>query len=53
MVGQCTVERWLVWGGGGRRLRVVYLLDDDGTVFVNHARPLTDREKNQYRKYET
>ena len=36
-------EKWLVMGrgGGGRMLQVVFVLDEDGTVFVIHARPLT------------
>ena len=32
-------------GQGGRWLQVVYVLDEDGTVYVIHARPLTDSEK--------
>lgn len=45
-------EKWLVWGRGfgGRLLQVIYLLDDDETVYVIHARPLTDREKHLYRR---
>jgi uncharacterized DUF497 family protein len=44
--------RWLVWGptSRGQLLQVVYLLDPDGTVFVIHARPLTDREKRRLRR---
>ena len=44
--------RWLVWGptSRGRFVQVVYLLDPDGTVFVIHARPLTDREKRRLRR---
>ena len=30
-----------------RLLQVVFVLDDDGTVFVIHARPLTDLEKRR------
>jgi len=37
-------------GRGGRYLQVVYVLDPDETVFVLHARPLTDREKKRYRR---
>jgi uncharacterized DUF497 family protein len=37
-------------GIGGRFLQVIYLLDEDGTAFVIHARPLTDREKKQLRR---
>jgi uncharacterized DUF497 family protein len=45
-------EKWLVWGrgSGGRLLQVVFLIDDDGTVFVIHARPLTEREKRRFRR---
>lgn len=35
-------------GQGGRLLQVIYVLDPDDTVFVIHARPLTDREKARY-----
>jgi uncharacterized DUF497 family protein len=37
-------------GIGGRFLQVIYLLDPDGTIFVIHARSLTEREKKQLRK---
>jgi uncharacterized DUF497 family protein len=37
-------------GGGGRWLQAIYVLDDDGTVFVIHARPMPDREKRRWRK---
>jgi uncharacterized DUF497 family protein len=37
-------------GRGGRFLQVIYVLDPDDTVFVIHARPLTDREKSRYRR---
>jgi uncharacterized DUF497 family protein len=37
-------------GRGGRFLQVIYVLDPDDTVFVIHARPLTDREKKRYRR---
>ena len=45
-------DKWLVWGRGrgGPLLQVVFVLDDDGTVYVIHARPLTDREKRHYRR---
>ncbi len=45
-------DKWLVWGStsGGRLLQVVFVLDDDGTVFVIHARDLTDREKRSLRR---
>ena len=37
-------------GHGGRFLQVIYVLDPDETVFVIHARPLSDREKRRYRR---
>ena len=37
-------------GSGGRLLQVIYILDPDDTIFVIHARPLTDREKRRYRR---
>jgi uncharacterized DUF497 family protein len=45
-------EKRLVWGRdrAGRLLQVIFVLDDDGTVFVVHARRLTDREKRRYRR---
>lgn len=44
--------KWLVRGPGQRRalIQVVYLTDPDGTVYIIHARPLTDREKRRYRR---
>ena len=45
-------DKYLVWGAGraDRLLQVVFVLDDDGTVFVIHSRPLTDLEKRRYRR---
>jgi len=45
-------DRWVVWGrtAGARLLQVVFVVEDDGRVYVIHARPLTDREKRSYRK---
>jgi hypothetical protein len=42
----------LVWGqtDGGEYLQVVYVLDDDGTAFVLHAMPLTEKQKRQLRR---
>lgn len=37
-------------GQGGRFVQAIYILDPDDRVFVIHARPLTDREKNRYRR---
>ena len=34
----------------GTYIQVIYVLDEDGTAFVIHARPLTDSEKRRYRK---
>jgi uncharacterized DUF497 family protein len=43
--------KWLVWGrdGDGRLLQVVFVLDEDDVVFVIHARPLTERERQRFR----
>lgn len=45
-------DRLLVWGAtvSGRLLQVVYLLDPDDTVFVIHARPLTEGERHRRRQ---
>jgi uncharacterized DUF497 family protein len=45
-------DKWIVKGRSiaGRFLQVIYLLDPDDTVFVLHARPLTEREKKQLRR---
>ena len=45
-------DKWLVIGRGqgGRFLQVIYVLDEDRTVFVIHARPLTEAEKKRYRR---
>jgi len=45
-------ERYLVWGpaGGGQLLQVVFIIDPDDSVFVIHARPLTQPEKSRYRR---
>jgi uncharacterized DUF497 family protein len=37
-------------GTGGRFLQVIYLVDPDDTIFVIHARPLTEREKKQLKR---
>ncbi len=34
----------------GELLQVIFVLDEDGSAFVLHARPLTDREKRRYRR---
>ena len=40
-------DKRLVWGRGrgGRLLQVIFVLDDDATVFIIHARPLTAKGK--------
>jgi uncharacterized DUF497 family protein len=45
-------EKFLVWGlgRGGRFLQVIYILDDDDRAYVIHARPLSEREKRQFRR---
>lgn len=45
-------EKVLVWGQteDGRYLQVVYLVEDDGVLFVIHARPLTPNEKSRFRR---
>ena len=44
--------KWLVWGrgSGGRFLQVIYILDEDETIYVIHARPLTEAEKQRQRR---
>lgn len=45
-------DKWRVWGqtSSGRFLQVVFVLDPDQTIYVIHARPLTEREKKRYRR---
>ncbi len=40
-------DKLLVWGPGrgGRLLQVVFVMDEEGTAFIMHARELTAREK--------
>ena len=47
-----TDDKFLVRGptAEGRFLQVVFLVDDEDSVFVIHARPLTDKEKKRYRR---
>jgi uncharacterized DUF497 family protein len=44
--------KWLVWGPrpDGRLFQVVYVLDEDGTAYVIHARPLTASEGRSFRR---
>ncbi len=37
-------------GKGGQFVQVIYVLDEDGTVYIIHARPLTDRQKRRLRR---
>ncbi len=37
-------------GDGGRWVQVIYVVDEDGTLYVIHARPMTDREKRRRRR---
>jgi len=45
-------DKWLVWGRGrgGQLLQVVFVLDEDATVYIIHARLLTAKEKRHYRR---
>jgi uncharacterized DUF497 family protein len=45
-------NKLLVWGADpvGELLQVIFVLDEDGSVFTLHARRLTDREKRRYRR---
>ena len=45
-------EKWLVWGRTwrGRALQVVFIVDENDTLYVIHARDLTRREKHQFRR---
>jgi uncharacterized DUF497 family protein len=42
----------VVWGrgSGGRLLQVIFVPDSDGTLRIIHARPLSAKEKHQWRK---
>jgi uncharacterized DUF497 family protein len=44
--------KWLAWGRGrgGRLLQVVFVIDEHDSIFIIHARPLTEKEKKRYRK---
>jgi len=45
-------DKRLVWGRGkaGRLLQVIFLVDEDKSLYVIHARPLTEREKARFRR---
>lgn len=44
--------KYLVWGRGrgDRPLQVVFVLDPNDTIYIIHARPLTEREKRRFRR---
>jgi uncharacterized DUF497 family protein len=44
--------KWLVQGRGtgGLFIQAIYIMDDDDTVYVIHARPLLESEKRRYRR---
>ena len=44
--------KWLVQGRGksGRYVQAIYLVDDDGPIFVIHARTLDNQEIRRYRR---
>ena len=37
-------------GIGGRYVQVIYVVDDDGALYIIHARPLTDHQKKRLRR---
>jgi uncharacterized DUF497 family protein len=37
-------------GIGDRLIQVIYVIDQSESLYIIHARPLTDREKRQLRK---
>jgi uncharacterized protein len=45
-------EKWLVMGRGrgGRLIQVIYVPDPEGSIFIIHARQLTESEKRRYRR---
>lgn len=45
-------DKWRVVGRGqgDRWVQVIFLVDDDGSIYVIHARPLTDHEKRRHRR---
>ena len=45
-------DKLLVWGpdSAGDLLQVIFVLDEDGSAYILHARPLTPREKGRYRR---
>jgi uncharacterized DUF497 family protein len=45
-------DKLLVWGPDqeGELLQVIFVFDEDGGVYILHARPLTEMEKRRYRR---
>jgi uncharacterized DUF497 family protein len=45
-------DKWRVWGQSatGGYLQVVFVLDAENTIYVIHARPLTEKEKKRFRR---
>jgi len=45
-------DKLLVWEESqqGGLLQVIFVLEEDGSIYVLHARPLTDTEKRRYRR---
>jgi uncharacterized DUF497 family protein len=45
-------DKRLVWGRGkgGRLLQVIFVVDEDDSIYVIHARPLTEPEKRRYHR---
>ena len=45
-------EKWKVWGqtANGRYLQLIFLYDPGETIYVIHARGLSDREKRRLRR---
>jgi len=45
-------DKWRIVGRGhaARWLQVIFIIDPVGTVYVIHARPLTEREKKRERR---
>ena len=45
-------EKYLVWGAteDGRLLQVIFVIDPDDSIFVIHARDLTENEKKTFRR---
>jgi len=37
-------------GRGGRFLQIIFVYDEDRTVYVIHARPMTESEKRRFRR---